>query len=68
MGRPPKKLSGDENASKPAPKGNTPLVGVRMEPALRAFLEKDAAEENRTLSNLILTVLKDWARRRGFKG
>lgn len=68
MGRPPKKVSGDENAKKTKTTGNTPMVGFRMDTALREFFDKEAAKENRSFSNLILTILRDWAKQKGFKG
>ena len=38
------------------------LLNVRIDPELRALLQRLAKEENRTLSNLVETELLDYAR------
>ena len=68
MGRPPKKASVSDSGEKQKAAGNTPMVGFRMDTALREFFDKEAAKENRSFSNLILTILREWAKAKGFKG
>jgi len=67
MGRPPKKSPSSKIAVKSATSSNTPMVGFRMSPDLREFLEVEAAKESRTFSNLALLILTEWAKKRGFK-
>jgi len=43
---------------------NTPL-GFRVDPELKAALEKAAAEDSRTVSSLVKKILTDWAKERG---
>lgn len=43
---------------------NAPL-GFRVDPELKAALEKAAAEDSRSLSSLVKKILTDWARDRG---
>jgi hypothetical protein len=67
MGRPPKKSPLEKSAVKSASSKNTPMVGFRMEPSLRDFLDKQAEKESRTFSNLALLVLTEWAKKRGYR-
>jgi len=39
----------------------TPPVGVRMDPELKAALERAAFEDQRSLSALISKILREWA-------
>ena len=41
-----------------------PPIGVRFEPEARAALEKLAKQENRTISNLITTIVTEYLRAR----
>jgi hypothetical protein len=43
----------------------TSPLGFRVEPDLKAALEKAAAEDQRSVSSLILKILTDWLRANG---
>ena len=45
MGRPPKKASVSDSGEKQKAAGNTPMVGFRMDTALREFFDKEAAKD-----------------------
>jgi hypothetical protein len=36
------------------------MIGVRLEPELRKIIENVAAEEQRSLSNLVRLIILDW--------
>lgn len=40
-------------------------IGFRVEPDMKAALEKAAAEDSRSVSSLIVKILNDWLRERG---
>ena len=41
------------------------VVGIRLDAATKAALEKDARTQNRTLSNLVATICRDYSVGRG---
>jgi uncharacterized protein (DUF1778 family) len=41
-------------------------IGVKVEPAVKALLEKAAAEDGRTLSNLMERLALNYLRERGY--
>ena len=45
---------------------NKPSILFRMQPELRAALEKAAHDQNRSLSNLVETLLGEWAKINGY--
>jgi len=45
---------------------NKPSILFRMQPELRAALEKAAHDQNRSLSNLVETLLGEWAKNNGY--
>jgi len=45
---------------------NKPSILFRMQPELRAALEKAAHDQNRSLSNLVETLLDEWAKKNGY--
>jgi hypothetical protein len=45
---------------------NKPSILFRMQPQLRAALEKAANDQNRSLSNLVETLLNEWAKKNGY--
>ncbi len=62
---------GKSKASAPkkdAPAGNTPSWTIRMPVDLKAFLDAKAAEDDRSLAYLVIKILTDWAKQKGFKG
>jgi hypothetical protein len=44
----------------------TPSVGVRLDPEVKAALEKAAAADARSLSSLIAKIVSEWVRRNGW--
>ena len=44
----------------------TPSVGVRLDPEVKAALEKAAAADARKLSSLIAKIVSEWVRRNGW--
>jgi hypothetical protein len=46
--------------------GKTPSLGVRVQPATKAALEKAAAEDLRTVSSLVEKILIEWLRKKGY--
>jgi hypothetical protein len=48
----------------------TPLIplGFRVDRALKAALEKAAADDERPLSSLVVKILREWLRPRGYLG
>jgi len=45
---------------------NKPSILFRMQPELRAALEQAANDQNRSLSNLVETLLAEWAKANGY--
>lgn len=43
-----------------------PALNVRLEPAVRAALDKAAKQDARTVSSLVQKVLAEWLRAEGF--
>jgi hypothetical protein len=41
-------------------------LGVRLDPEVKAALERAAKEDRRSLSSLIDKILSDWLRERGY--
>jgi len=44
----------------------TPSLGVRLQPDVKAALERAATEDDRSLSSLVERILKEWLRAKGF--
>ena len=44
----------------------TPSVGVRLDPEVKAALEKAAAADARKLSSLIAKIVSEWVRENGW--
>jgi hypothetical protein len=44
----------------------TPPLGVRLDPAVKAALEKAAEADDRPLSALIAKIVAEWVRREGW--
>lgn len=44
----------------------TPSLGVRVQPEVKAALEKAAADDLRSISSLIEKVLTEWLREKGY--
>ena len=44
----------------------TPSVGVRLDPEMKAALEKAAAADARSLSSLIAKIVSEWVRENGW--
>jgi hypothetical protein len=44
----------------------THSLGVRLQPAVKAALERAAKEDMRSLSSLIEKILTEWLRQRGY--
>lgn len=44
----------------------SPSLGVRIAPATKAALQKAAADDKRTVSNLVEKVLEEWLRANGY--
>jgi hypothetical protein len=41
-------------------------LGFRVEPEIKAAIEKAAADDDRSVSSLIERILKEWLMRRGY--
>jgi hypothetical protein len=41
-------------------------LGFRVEADMKAALEKAAADDSRSVSSLVIKILKDWLRERGY--
>lgn len=43
----------------------TAQIGFKIEPDLKAALEQAAAEDQRSVSSLVIKILSDWVKSRG---
>lgn len=41
-------------------------LGFRVEPEMKAALEKAAAEDSRSLTSMIIKILSDWLKDKGY--
>jgi hypothetical protein len=41
-------------------------IGIRVEPELKAALERAAKDDRRTVSSLVEGLLEDWLREKGY--
>lgn len=46
---------------------NKSAILFRVQPDLRGFLDEAAAAQNRPLSNLIETIVVEWAKQNGYR-
>ena len=44
----------------------TPSLGVRVQPEIKAALQKAAADDMRSMSSLIDKILIEWLRKKGY--